>query len=223
MKRYPLILLFSGGVDSFIAHRWLGRPPTLYFNLLTKDSKTEQATVKKLIPDTIIEDCLDLSSRVQGEKAYIPFRNLMLACLAVKYSDHIIMAGLKDDKVSDKNRGIFQEFERLLSKMEGRPILISSPFWDLTKSDIVRWYLECGGSAANLLNTFSCYSPLDSGAPCMACPACFRRWCAFWVNGIEMEFLNKDLLLDYLRRADTYIPERARDIKEAVNAHRDRY
>lgn len=208
-----MILLFSGGIDSYVAYHYLRYPQTVYFDLKTPYTKKEKKVVKKLIPDTIIESSLDLSSRQIGEKAYIPFRNLYLAMLAVKYSDTIVIAGVKDDDVSDKNESIFKEFSRLLSTMENRPINVISPFWNMTKEQVVGWYQQYliinkvwGHS---LLDTISCYSEENTNY-CGKCPSCFRKWCALRANGYDIDFYNMELMSEYLNRAlsKQYIPER---------------
>ena len=75
-----MILLFSGGVDSYVAWYYLGKPKTVYFNVQSRYSRRELGVVKRLIPDTIIDNSLNFSDREVGDKAYIPFRNLILAC-----------------------------------------------------------------------------------------------------------------------------------------------
>ena len=142
MDEQNMVLLFSGGIDSYIAWHYMHYPPTVYFNLGTNYSIYEQTIVSRLIPKTIIDHSLNLRDRGHhGEdNAYIPFRNLYLALLAYKYADTIIMAGLRDDKVSDKNPDAFKKFTDLLSEMEGKQIIVMSPFWQMTKADIVGWY-----------------------------------------------------------------------------------
>ena len=56
-----MILLFSGGIDSFVAWHYLNKPKTVYFNLQSRYSLREISVVKKLIPTTIIDNSLNLS------------------------------------------------------------------------------------------------------------------------------------------------------------------
>lgn len=200
--RYDSVLLFSGGVDSFIAYHFLDKPQTVYFDLKTPYSDKEKAVITKLIPSTIIDNSLDLGNRQVGEKAYIPFRNLYLAMLATKYSDEIIIVGIKGDQVSDKNEKIFQEFSDLLSKMEDRNIKVHSPFWNTTKEEIVNLFLSSYGSEEDLLKTISCYSSdITDDNYCGKCPSCFRKWVAFRSNGIDIKFYNKQLINEYYESA----------------------
>jgi 7-cyano-7-deazaguanine synthase in queuosine biosynthesis len=194
-----IIVLFSGGIDSYVAWHFLGHPQTVYFDLGTPYTEKELKVVQELIPSTIIDRSLQLGDRQIGSKAYIPFRNLYLAMLAYKYGDRICIAGVKDDDVSDKNEAIFQEFTKILSKMEGKSVEVFSPFWQMTKEDVVRWYVENVGREG-LLNTVSCYDP-SPGNYCGRCPSCFRKFIALRSNGFEMEFYNQELMKEYYEAA----------------------
>jgi 7-cyano-7-deazaguanine synthase len=218
-----MILLFSGGIDSYIAWHFLGKPDTLYFNLNTAYSDREQIVVKDLIPTTIIEtDTIDFSIREEQYTAYVPYRNLHLALLANKYSDTIVIAGLKDDKVNDKNKIVFRKFSTLMSNMTGRNIQVVSPFWDMTKEQVVRWYLQNGGTAIKLLSTFSCYSFEDTNY-CGRCAACFRKWCALKANDIhDIGFFDNRIMRDYYESAlrKKYVPLRNQNIiKQVLRVH----
>lgn len=217
-----MILLFSGGIDSFVAYHYLGKPQTVYFNLHTKYSDKELKVVKSLIPDTSIEDCINFESREEAGTAFVPYRNLHLALLANKYSDTIVIAGLKDDMVNDKNEVVFLQFSRLMSDMMGRTITVTSPFWDMTKADVVRWYLHNGGTKEQLLQTISCYSEEDT-IYCGKCPACFRKWNALQYNGVtDLSFTNDDLMRKYFEDAVNCKYDRGRNfsiLHEVLKVH----
>lgn len=203
MEKAEMILLFSGGVDSYAAWLYLNKPPTVYFNTRNRYWKNEIQTVTGLIPSTIIDTSLDLKDREIGEKAYIPARNLLFATQAMKYSDSIVIAGLRDDKVSDKNESVFQEFSNLLTKLEGRTITVMSPFFHMSKSEVVKWVMRKHPDEVHNLvyRTMSCYT--EGRFYCGLCPACYRKWCALAVNGINdrYEFYNSTLVETYFRKA----------------------
>lgn len=215
-----MILLFSGGIDSFVAYHFLGKPQTVYFDLRTRYAEKEKLVIKKLIPPTIIDNSLNLRDREYGDKAYVPFRNLLLACQAVKYSDTIVIAGVADDQVSDKSKSAFQKFSTLLSELENRTITVCSPFWDLTKEKVVKWYVENIGDDL-LLETVSCYSASNENY-CGTCPSCFRKWCALRANGYRLEFYNETLMMQYYKDAlaGKYTPERCSLIIREIDAYR---
>lgn len=195
-----MILCFSGGVDSYIAWHYLGKPPTVYFQLDTKYSTKEENVVKDLIPDTIIDYSLSMDTR-ENEDGYIPFRNMYLAMMASKYSHLIIIAGLKDDMVADKNPSAFGVMTSCLNAIEKETdYFITSPFWSMTKEEIVRWYLDNNGSVGALLSTVSCYSKEETNY-CGACASCFRKWVAFRSNRIDIDFYNHSLMKDYVFKA----------------------
>ncbi len=221
MEKFRDILLFSGGIDSYVAWHYLNFPQTLYFDAGTRYSDIEIGFIEKLIPSTIIEKgTINLGEREKGEKAYIPFRNMYFAGLASSYSDSVILAGLKDDLVSDKNEEIFEKFSMVFSMMEARVIRVWSPFWKMTKAQVVKWFLEHGGTEEELLKTFSCYAPKDAGQ-CWACPACFRKWNALWMNGIKIKFQNIDLMNEYREAAlgGKYDEERRKSILDACQEY----
>ena len=210
------VLLFSGGLDSFIAYHYLGNHiKTVYFNTGIKYSDEEERVIRHLIPDTIIDHSLKLKSReIKGsDTAFIPMRNLHLAMLACKYGDEIIIAGLKDDAVNDKNPQIFEKMSAILSELNERKIVVRSPFWEMTKADIVKWYLDGGGNQHDLLKTISCYDPVGTDY-CGKCKCCFRKWVALWVNGIKLEFHNVELVRTYYEKAKLgiYVQQRNENI-----------
>jgi len=217
------VLLFSGGIDSFVAYHYLNKPKTVYFDVQSRYTQRELEVVKRLIPSTIIDHSLDFSSREIGVNAYIPFRNLLLAAQAAKYADTIYIVGIKGDNVSDKNEEIFEEFSTLLTKLENRPIKVLSPFWEKTKSEIISWYLnDHKGNLGILLQTISCYAPKATGSYCGRCPSCFRKWTALRANGINVPFYNDALLDEYYKAAKKgiYIKERNDEIIREIDAYR---
>lgn len=215
-----MILLFSGGIDSYVAYHYLEKPRTVYFDLRSRYAMKELKVVQDLIPSTIIDMSLDLHDREYGEKAYIPFRNLLLAAMAVKYSDIVVIAGLKDDQVSDKNVDAFLKMSSLLSELEGREIHVLSPFWERTKEQVVGWYIDHVGPVEDLLRTVSCYSPGER-IYCGACPSCFRKWTALRSNGLSIDFYNNELMDEYYEAAlqGKYISERNSAIIREIDGY----
>lgn len=219
------VLLFSGGIDSYIAWHYLGKPKTVYFDLGTPYSDYEIRVIKELIPKTIIDRSLNLSLRQVPDSvaAHVPMRNLYLAMLACHYGDEIIICGLEDDDILDKTPEAFKEMSILLSNLNDKIIQVTSPFWNMTKVSIVDWYLKYCGDSTKLLKTISCYTPqkqagVDIKRYCGQCRCCFRKWNALWANGIRTPFFNLTLMKEYLIKArnNTYVLARNISIMNSV-------
>lgn len=207
------ILCFSAGIDSFVAWYFLRKPQTVFFDCGSRYSEKEKEVVLKLIPNTIIDRTLDFSDKEIGEKAYVPYRNLMFAIQAAKYGDEIYIAGLKDDMVSDKTPEAFTSIEKTMNLIEKNQVTLSSPFWGMTKSEVIHWFLIHYPDEKNeLLKTVSCYHP--SKKYCGACPSCFRKFVALYVNGIVLDWCNINLALEYYTNAlnGKYDSQRNQDI-----------
>jgi len=181
--------MFSAGLDSFPAWHYLGRPPVFYADIGHRYRQAELAAISVLERrwkmDLIVSDELDLCAW-QTDDVIIPMRNLFLAMLASRHADTIWCIGVKGDDTLDKSPDAFEAMSQALTRFAGRTIRIDSPFWDMTKTDIVAWYLDQGLPAEDLLLTYSCTE--NPRMHCGACPSCLRRWIALANNGITGRF-----------------------------------
>lgn len=204
------VLLFSGGIDSFVAFYYLQQTlkqqvATVYFDLGAPYNPREIRVVKSLLPATIIDTSLKVGDTQRGQNAFIPYRNLLLACLARKYGNHIWIAGLKDDCVEDKNPQAFNcmnDCMNFISKPEDH-VYLRSPFWNSTKEEIVSWWVNnAPGDKDIILKTISCYDPYEPTNYCGRCPSCLRKFFALRNNGFQIEFYNQKLFDQYVDRAE---------------------
>ena len=193
------VLLFSSGIDSLIAWFYMNKPKAIYLDLKTKYSYKEKQTIiklKKLIPDfecEIIEN-IDLGQFEIGNKAYIPHRNLIISAIASNYGDRIILAGIEDDNVEDKNPEAFKKMTECLNFISkpDKIIEIYSPFWNMSKSEIIKWMLKNVSNAKKILRTsVSCYSMTTN--QCGQCPSCLRKAIAFEACGLKIDFFENDI------------------------------
>lgn len=212
------VLLFSWGIDSYIAYKWYEskweKVIPLYVDLWTVYWLVEWKNVKRLLPNTIKIKCL--IPQTENENAFIPARNLLLATIWLQYWDEIIFWWLKDDNCEDKNKFIFEEFSNILTKISRKTVKVISPFWDMTKNDIVEWYLKQWYSVKNLKQTVSCYNWKHY---CWKCPSCFRKWVVFNNNWIKIPFYNEDLIIKYKKKMESgeYNEERAKITLNVIN------
>ncbi|GIJ29988.1 hypothetical protein Vqi01_51500 [Micromonospora qiuiae] len=213
------ILLFSAGLDSFPAWHYLGKPPILYFDSGHYGGQQEIDTVRVLAAahgmDLEISSELDLSRRATPQGDLIPFRNVLFAMLAAFRADVIWCIGVKGDHTADKSPEAFARMSEMLTAFAGRSIRVDSPFWDMTKSEIVAWYLKAGLPVDDLLQTFSCATPGAAFTHCGRCPSCLRRWIALANNDIDTSghFASPPWNWDRIRTY--YLPTMARGVYPA--------
>lgn len=183
-----MILLFSGGPDSFIAYHYLNKPKTLYVDLGHRYAAHEIERVKKLVPDTVIDTRLNLADW-EAKDANIPLRNAFLTMIASHYDSDVVLVVQKGElNIPDRSVRFFNQFQEMLTFLSEKLITISDAFFDMTKTQMVKWYLKEGLNPDTLISTRSCYSPGEN--PCGACAACFRRWVAFINNDIIEKYEN---------------------------------
>ena len=220
MERH--VLLFSGGIDSFVAYHYIRKELQkevlpVYFDLGAPYNPREIRIARQLLPHTVIDTSLSVGDTQRGRNAFIPYRNLLLACMARKYGDNIWIAGLKDDMVEDKNPDAFnsmQECMNFISKPEDH-VRIRSPFWGATKEQVVRWWCNnFPNEKYRILDTISCYDEFEQTNYCGRCPSCLRKFFALRNNGFDIEFYNQQLFDEYIDRANRryYPQERCEEI-----------
>ncbi|MGH3694866.1 MAG: 7-cyano-7-deazaguanine synthase [Pseudonocardiaceae bacterium] len=185
------VLLFSAGLDSFPAWYYLNQPPGLYFDLGHRYADQERAAIAALagrcgIAVTITEE-LRLGAW-EADDAIIPLRNAYLAMLAAHRADMVWCIGVKGDHTLDKNPHAFAGISAFITRLSGREVRVDSPFWEMTKTQIIAWYLAEGLPAEDLLLTFSCGRADGEMTHCGACSSCLRRWVSLANNGVDAVF-----------------------------------
>jgi len=206
-----MILCFSGGLDSLIAWHYLGMPPSIYFTC-SGYAGAELTAIKALNPQCLINSQLNFPPTVTGAKGYIPHRNLIFAAVASSYDPEVVIAGVKDDNVEDKNKTAFELFSGVLSATSKQRVHVTSPFWDMTKAEVVKWFLDHVPDARFMLDiSVSCYNNM---AYCGKCASCFRKANALWLNGIRKKFYDQHMMLEYYSYAvnGKYVSDRNRGI-----------
>jgi len=189
------VILFSGGLDSFIGWHYLGKPRAVYVDLNSRYSHKERTTVEKLAKlcsmELIIDKTLDIRPW-EEPNANIQMRNMFLLMIGTYYGNEVYLIVQQGEmSIPDRTKQFFLNAQQLVNYLwedKKRPIKFDSPFWYMTKADMVKWYLDQGLDPENLKRTVSCYS--SEGKQCGQCSSCFRRWIAFEYNNIHEEYDN---------------------------------
>lgn len=223
MTKYKRILLYSGGLDSYIAYHYLETPQTLYMAIGHKYENWELEAVRSTLPQTIVNTDLELG-KWEEDDANLPMRNALLCMMAAYYSDTIYLVVQKGEMtIPDRSHKFFYEFPNWLSFLNNRQIQVSTPFTEMTKTEMVAWYLRQGLPPEDLYSTRSCFS-LEHSQPCGVCAACFRRWVAFTNNGISEAYVkpvSEGPMIDkYIKGVEErkYTGKRAEEIMRAVGS-----
>jgi len=198
------ILLFSGGLDSLIYWRMLGNVKLVYLKTGHAYQAREEAAIFDIgsiyrntgrLFQTFVVEGLDLSHTVHDD-GHVAHRNLLMAAyVAHRFPDApaIYFGALRGESSRDKSQRFYQDTTNLLSFLEAKPVRVSAPFRNKTKTQLIAMYQDkfrTIGDRNMLLATRSCYAPSlpDGVVGCGVCMACFRRWVAMSNNGITEEY-----------------------------------
>ena len=222
------VVLVSSGVDSTICGDMYPAATRLFVDFGQAELAREYSAVEALFPDIEVAHIVARIAHT-GDGVFVPARNLLLACVAVQYGDHIVMGGMKDDRSIDKTPAAFQAMSRILSDQSGYPVTVESPLFDLLKHEAVGQYIAQGTTPNGqqerrdrMRRTWSCYGAEDQ--PCLRCKACFRWAVALRVNAIPVPMPQQDIVTGYLGRLHIYEPGRQWAILTALRLwHDDRH
>lgn len=196
------VLLYSGGMDSFIAN-WLLNPDILlYIKVGSRYEDKELKFVHRFIEDfdfsrKFHEINLSFLRNFEMENAHIPLRNLFFIEIASLFGDVVYLNALKGETSKDKSKRFRKSSQTLINYClddilgleTQRRVKIEFPFKGLTKTKLLKKYLESVNeyfvpTQKQYLEkyTVSCYSDIDDS--CGWCMSCYRRWVAEINNGI---------------------------------------
>lgn len=183
------VILYSGGMDSFILAHLFPEAQLLYVDVGSKYSAKELIYLQR--PDSrdvTVDTSISLGSWERAD-AIIPGRNAFLALVASQYGDDIMLGATAGDQSRDKDDKWAAMMGQLLAYMYSgkhfqppRDMRVLLPIKDMTKAELVARYLQRGGKHRALLNTVSCYSPHHF--QCGRCKSCLRKWVALEANNI---------------------------------------
>ena len=215
------ILLYSGGMDSYLIKQLWKPKYSFYVNLASNYSQKEMEHLRQNREDIRLVRGIELS-RFEREDFIIPYRNVYLILgvlneyerlhpIEKMETDHEIvelcMGATAGDRVLDKSPEFAERLSGLLTYLstpqhwtggKSREIRVVLPFKNYTKRDLLREYIESSGMSKTealeqaWYKSFSCYTPNKWGQPCGKCKPCFRKTIAFTLEGYK----NTSAILD---------------------------
>ncbi len=188
------VLLFSGGLDSWITMKIWKPDVLLYIMINHKAQKKELQSIQSMtLPVPIMYDRRLSLQKDERLDAIIPLRNLYFTMIASRYGDHIGIGVLHGEVNSDKSYSFRKQAGKILSLCysrsywsQGRTIDINYPISHLTKAEAIKEYLRRRFSKDELIKTRSCYA--NSPLPCGICSNCVKRYIAFTLNNIHENY-----------------------------------
>lgn len=194
------VLLYSGGMDSWLIDKLWKPDIRVFFDIGTANSNWELERVKKEPNVKIIK--LPLAQFEQRDNNYfLPLRNLHFVTYGAHFGDVICLGATGSSTHKDKNDtfAVLSEtvINYLLAEQIGAtPVKVVLPYRNVTKTELLAQYLSMGGDIDKCYNeTFSCYSPSVDGTPCMKCNSCLSKFTAFYNNGYKF---NKDSIIKFV-------------------------
>lgn len=204
------ILLYSGGMDSWLIDK-LWKPDMLvYINMHTRYSENEINHIKSQRNDvTFIDFPLGQWER---DDAIIPLRNLylpMVICNITGEDDiDICLGATSGDRVLDKSYEFVKKANDILNYLyqpqhwipKGKKVKLNIDFKKFTKTQLLEMYLKDGGDINEAFNaSFSCYNP-SNGCECWQCKPCFRKYVSFALNGMTFNDDITKKVINYIKK-----------------------
>ena len=191
------VLLYSGGMDSYILLKMFDYDEILFFKMGNEDNLKELEFIQKVPELKERIRVIDMPlGQFELENKILPYRNHILALMAANFGNKIYLGFTKGDTTKDKDyvyksqiEGILNYFSLDTMKVAHQlyPYEICIPFKYMTKADMLRMYLEAGNDYKELLtNSRSCYSGDDK--ECGKCSSCLRKFTSFTVNYIDIRY-----------------------------------
>lgn len=189
-----VVQLYGGGLDSLCISHLFKPQVKVYFHLGTEEA--EQESRAAAAAGAIIDKRLQLADQVLPNKI-LPARNLLLVTLASYYGNEILLGSTAGDTTKDKDAEFLVRTQGVLNHIlrDAGPkalpfhapgLTVWAPAGHMTKTQLVRRYLEEGGGVQALLKSRSCYHGQEQ--ECGVCRSCVRKYVAFKLNGLNPQF-----------------------------------
>ena len=200
MKGKNTVVLFSGGMDSYVATLWARdnfERVTLLFVDYGQNHIIEKVQALKIaaslhldlvvITTTLLGDIITQGKLVTGDKPYVHNRNALLLTIAHTYatSNHIysIIGGMcQEDETGfpDCREEYLYKFIDCLNMACEEEIVLSTPILHLSKADTYLMAKGYNHLVEVLYMTHTCYEGIrevkhEWGYGCGTCPSCIVR------------------------------------------------
>ena len=218
------VLLYSGGLDSYILSKFIEPDVFLYCDLGLRDSESEKYWLLKSNKNIVIDNRFRQGD-LQKSIAFTPLRATLMTCVASYYGEEIYIGALNGEAYLTHTDEFKTRMENLLTYMysafvedQQKKIQIKTPLSNLYKGEIIDKYLsEVPGASLEKLaeDTFSCYNPTLDHQECGLCRHCVHKWITLMSRGYDMsykfvtnthpnkKFLKKIILEQHDRTKDT--------------------
>ncbi len=225
------VLLYSGGMDSYCLRHLYNPSVCLHIETGTVDELRERAMIFRELsekPGSFRLESVSLPmSGYELENKMIPYRNAVFVLLAANYGGIIYLGATLGDTTKDKDYVFKSQMEALLNyfaldqhKMPHNdyPIRLEMPFKNMTKTEILRSYIEAGGSLEELKTySRSCYRGGDK--ECGICRSCLRKWAALVNNDVDYrDWFSHDPVREARYEDVEYMRNRGREGADFYNA-----
>jgi len=183
------VLLYSGGMDTYIAARLpeYKYDLLLYIHTYSRYDDCQLATIMQDRPVNLVIERGKLCFKdmeVEGDNtATVPGRNAYFVLRAADYittdePSEIHLCATANSKHTDKTPAFFEAMTKLVNIIHPhKHIVVTSPFLFTGKHEII-WRAICEASMTPeelRQQTFSCYNPGEDDYECGVCPACERK------------------------------------------------
>lgn len=196
------VLLYSGGMDSYLISKVWNPDVKLYINIHGDYSSDE---IKKLPKDVKVVD-FPLLGNFELPNKFVPLRNMYFLMIASNFGDEICLGAMAGDwGNNDKTPKFLDDSEALLQylwadKKVKKSIKISKEFIHLSKSELLKKYIESGKDVNKIREeTFSCYTPVG-GKECFNCYPCFRKFALLYANGCNYTKEERHKMWEYVKK-----------------------
>ena len=190
------ILLYSGGMDSYLIDKLWKPDRRVYVNMHTRYSEQEMMCIKKRRNDVEFVE-FPLGQWERDDKI-IPLRNLYLPMVICNITGNedidICLGATASDRVLDKSYDYVEKANDILNYLyqpqwwipNGKKVRVNIDYKKYTKEDLLKMYVEQGGDLDKAFHeSFSCYEPDEEGNECWQCKPCFRKFVAFETMGYK--------------------------------------